>query len=91
MKTKSEYLDAYRHELAGIVMDSLAYTRSGADCAAFVRNAMKKIDAILVEQYDDFVPPKSEPKTETPAPPMKTLNGQPIVTGKPERIGPSRA
>lgn len=52
--TRDEFLERHRHELAGLVLDAAVGERRGADLAIFLRNAMKRTDALLGAVWADL-------------------------------------
>jgi hypothetical protein len=54
--TKDEFIDKFRHELGGMVMDAMT-PRDGAHAAAFVRQILRKVDNKLIEMYGALAQP----------------------------------
>ncbi len=54
--TQSEYLDKYRHCLAGMVLDAATQNARGEALSLFVRQILGKVDAMLMRQYVDLAP-----------------------------------
>lgn len=59
--TREQFIDAWRHELAGFVLDGATANRTGADLGLFARTIMQKIDQRLGRMYDQLNPPKETP------------------------------
>ena len=53
--TQADFLDKWRHEIGGMVMDAMA-PRDGAHAALFVRQILKKVDAKLIEIWTAMNP-----------------------------------
>lgn len=58
---KQEFIDQWKHQLAGIVLDAATAGRTGADLAFWLRNIMKQIDVKLAVMYDQLKPPEPLP------------------------------
>ncbi|MGD9712862.1 MAG: hypothetical protein AB7V46_12435 [Thermomicrobiales bacterium] len=58
--TKTEFIDRWKHELAGMVLDAMLH-RHGAEAAIFARNSMRKIDERLGQMFDQLNPPAEVP------------------------------
>ena len=63
MKTCAEFVEEYRHGLAGMVLDALTINHeehskplSGAALSQFARKILRKVDAELVKIYGALVP-----------------------------------
>lgn len=55
--TRQEVIQKYRHELGGIVLDAMQH-RSGAEAALFARTILARVEVILGNALDAYVPPK---------------------------------
>ncbi len=54
--TRQQFVEAYRHELGGMVLEGATAQPKGAELAMYVRGILRKVDAILGKQYDDLCP-----------------------------------
>lgn len=70
--TRKDFIDKYKHQLAGFVVDAATAGRSGAELALFLRGVMQRIDANLGVIYDDLCPPAPLPVNGKPAQPPRT-------------------
>lgn len=61
--TKDEFLEKWRHELSGMILDAATSEHRGAALGLFAREIMKKVDRHLVAMHNDF--------TAVPIPPTK--------------------
>jgi hypothetical protein len=52
--TRAEFIERWRHELAGAVLDGATTARTGADLALFARQILRKVDAQLNQMYLDL-------------------------------------
>lgn len=64
--SKDDFVDKYRHELAGLVVDAATSKRTGADLAMSLRFLMDKIDGKLGSMYADLVPDLIRKAARTP-------------------------
>ena len=53
--TRSDFIDKWRHEIAGLALDGATAQRTGADLALWARGLMKKVDAHLASMFDQLV------------------------------------
>ena len=67
--TREEFLEKYRHRLAGIALDAM-FNESvrGGELALRLRSMLKQTDALIVEMWNDI--------------PKAAANGQPLPTKK---------
>ncbi len=68
--TRDEFIDKFRHEIGGMVLDAATAHRTGAELAVSIRFVMKKIDATLGAAFDSLAPAPKQPAPErngTPA------------------------
>ncbi len=54
--SKEDFINRWRHELAGEILDACTVQRTGADLGLFVRRVMQKIDARLGQMWQEFQP-----------------------------------
>lgn len=54
---KQDFIDKWKHEIAGLILDGATSGRSGADLALWLRGVMKKVDARLGDMHDSLKPP----------------------------------
>lgn len=73
--TKQEFMEKFRHEWAGMVVDAATMGTSGAERALTLRFLMQKIDRHLSHMYDLLKP---DTKVAVPA-------GKPVAP--PARVG----
>lgn len=59
--TKTEVVEAHRHEIAGYVMDAVTCGLTGAPLAMLLREMMKKIDQRIGKIYDDSQQAETKP------------------------------
>jgi hypothetical protein len=59
--TRQEFVERFRHEISGMVLDAIK-PRDGAELAVFVRNIMRKVDAVVGQQYDALQPEAKAPQ-----------------------------
>ncbi len=59
--TRQEFIEKFRHEIGGLVLDAATSGKTGADMSMTLRHAMRKIDAMLGKAYDDVAPKHAEP------------------------------
>ena len=68
--SREEFIDKFRHEIGGMVLDAATAQRTGADLAMSIRFVMKRIDATLGAAFDLMQPPapiKAPERNGTPA------------------------
>lgn len=53
--SRLDFINKWKHELAGLVTDACCYENRGAALALFIRNCMVKIDGHLGKMYDELV------------------------------------
>jgi hypothetical protein len=53
---RSEFIDKYKHRIAGFVCDAATAGRTGAELAVFLRHAMKQLDAEIGAMFDALQP-----------------------------------
>jgi hypothetical protein len=58
--TKDQFIEAWRHEISGIVVDASVTPRAGAPLAQWLRLMMKKTDKMLADMYDQLQPVPAE-------------------------------
>jgi hypothetical protein len=64
--TKEQFIERWRHEWGGMVVDAATNQRTGADLAMALRCLMQKIDKHLGRMYDDLKsPPVPQPNQAT--------------------------
>lgn len=59
--TREQFIDRWKHELAGLMLDAATTGMSGAALALWCRNVMKTLDARLGQMWDSLQP-KQESK-----------------------------
>lgn len=52
--SKEEFLDKWRHELSGMILEAATAEHKGAALGLFARDIMKKVDRQLVAMHNDF-------------------------------------
>ncbi len=64
-----EFIERYRHELGGMILDAATAQRTGADLSMALRHVMRTIDSRLGEMYDALRPstPPTVPAKNGPA------------------------
>lgn len=71
--TKEEFVEEFRHEIGGMVLDAATAQRTGAELALSIRTVMRRIDAKLGQMYDALAPAPEQPK------PGPQTNGKPAA------------
>ena len=61
--TRDEFIEKFRHEIGGMVLDAATSGRTGAELSVSCRYIMRRIDAVLAAAFDSLHPPVK------PAPP----------------------
>ena len=56
MKTEQEFLDQFRHEWGGMILDALD-ARNGPALSTFTRQILRKVDAQIVKMYRALAQP----------------------------------
>ncbi len=51
--TRQQFIERFRHEFAGFVLDAYSEQRKGADAALWLRGIMNKIDTKLAVAFDE--------------------------------------
>lgn len=51
--TTHEFVEKWRHEIGGIVLDAVTTQARGAELSLFCRTILRKIDNILVRMHED--------------------------------------
>lgn len=74
--TRQEFIEKYRHEFGGMVLDGATNQANGAALSLWLRNVLRKVDAILAAQYADLAPPEPVP---TPTNGHANGNGKPAA------------
>jgi hypothetical protein len=62
MKARQEFIDAWKHEWAGMVLDALTAQRTGADLGLFARHLIRKVDERIGKMWDDLQATNGQPK-----------------------------
>jgi capsid protein len=52
--SRQQFIDCFKHELVGLVMDAATSGRTGADLGLFARLVCKQVDAKLGVMYDQL-------------------------------------
>lgn len=65
---RAAFIDRWRHELSGMVLDGATTQRTGADLGLFARTIMQKIDARLGAMYDQLHPETKPAAQAAPTP-----------------------
>lgn len=70
--TKRQFLETYRYELAGLVLEASMHPRSGQELAMSLRPLFARIDGLLDRVYEaaaagQLEPPKPPPPSPPPA------------------------
>lgn len=63
---RAAFIDRWRHELSGMVLDGATTQRTGADLGLFARTIMQKIDQRLGSMYDQLHPQPAAQAATTP-------------------------
>jgi hypothetical protein len=69
---RAAFIEKWRHEMAGLVLDGCAVHRTGAEFALFARQIMHKVDQRLGQMYDQLNPKPAAPTNGTAAQPVRT-------------------
>ena len=67
--TRQEFVERWKHQLAGMILDGATVARTGADLGLWCRSVMGKTDVLLARMYDDLHP------AEAIKPPAPSSNG----------------
>lgn len=67
--TRGEFVEKFRHELAGLYIDAITQQRTGAELAFYIRQLMHKCDKLLGTFYDAAKGIPEPPKPLPPQPP----------------------
>ncbi len=59
--TREQFIERWKHQLAGLVLDGATVARTGADLGFFCRSVMSKTDTMLSRMYDDLQPKEPLP------------------------------
>ena len=59
--SQTEFIEKFRHELGGMMLDAATAGLSGAPFAHFMRNVFKKVDSKLLEMWN-AMSQKPQPK-----------------------------
>ena len=54
MISQAEFVERFRHEIGGMVLDGATAGRSGAELGLFARQILKKVDIKLVEMWNSM-------------------------------------
>lgn len=54
--TREQFIEKWRHEFGGMILDAATAQRTGADLSVALRQVMRKIDSILGIQWDALQP-----------------------------------
>ena len=71
--TRSDFIAAHRHAIAGLVLDAATNRASGAELSLFMRTILARVDTLLGDAYDDVTrqpvapPANGQPKLAAPA------------------------
>jgi hypothetical protein len=65
--SRQDFVNRYKHELAGFVVDAIATPRQGPELSLWLRSMMARIDAKLGAIYDEFNQPQQPPANGKPA------------------------
>ncbi len=63
---RAEFVEKYRHQMSGAVLDVLFRNASGGELSILVRSLLRQIDSTLSAAYDDLYPAKPSNGTTTP-------------------------
>lgn len=67
MKTEQEFLDQFRHEWGGMILDAATSGLHGAELSLFTRQILRKVDTQIVKMYRALNPPATLPANGVPA------------------------
>ncbi len=56
MKTREQFVQEYRHEIEGWMLDAAMTKRSGAELSIFLRSIRARIEAKLAAMHADLQP-----------------------------------
>lgn len=63
--TRQEFVEKWRHELAGMCLDAALAGRHEASLGLWARAMMQKLDKMLAQMYDEVSPEKAIPAQKT--------------------------
>lgn len=72
--TKDEFVQKHRHEIFGMICDALVTDAKGGELSLRMRANANRVDTILRQIYDEFIPP-NRPALNTPAAPPVSKAG----------------
>lgn len=52
--SRQEFIDLYKHELFGVILDASHCRRSGSELSMFLTEMMRRTGTMLGEMYDDL-------------------------------------
>lgn len=56
LDSRRRFIEKYRHELAGLVLDGASILRTGAEFALWARTTMHRTDTMLAKMFDGLFP-----------------------------------
>lgn len=54
MLTREEFIEKWRHEVGGMILDGATLQATGAELGLFVRNILRKVDQRLGQMHHDL-------------------------------------
>ncbi len=57
--TRQQFVEAWRHEICGMILDSATADVRGAGLSILMRGLLRKVDTILGQQYDELTKPEA--------------------------------
>lgn len=61
--TQTEFLEKWKHEIGGMILDGATAEHKGAALGFFCREIMKKVDRTLVAMHNDLTKPDEKPSS----------------------------
>lgn len=60
--TRDAFIERYRHEIGGMILDAATAGLHGEALSVFTRNILRKVDAVLAKMHADFATPTNGQK-----------------------------
>lgn len=87
MKSKQEFIERWKHDLGGMLLDASTVGAKGPALSLWVAGIMEKVERRLGQYYDDLAPVEPiKPEPKQPAKDSQAGYREGIANGKSVRV-----